>query len=107
MRNNVIKREKKTIEIMMDIYCKSQHQKGCDCPGCEELLEYALDRLDRCPFGDRKSSCKTCEIHCYKPEMRKRIREVMRYAGPRMIFSHPLIAIRHLIQENRKPTPLP
>jgi hypothetical protein len=35
--------------------------------------------------------------------MRERIREVMRYSGPRMLLSHPLMAIRHLIDGLRKP----
>ncbi|MBQ1981272.1 MAG: nitrous oxide-stimulated promoter family protein, partial [Alistipes sp.] len=30
-------------------------------------------------------------------------REVMRYAGPRMIYSHPLMAFRHLYYEMIKP----
>ena len=31
-----------------------------------------------------------------KPEMREKIRQVMRYSGPRMIFHHPIAALRHL-----------
>lgn len=33
-----------------------------------------------------------------RPTVRK-IREVMRYVGPRMLFIHPVSAIRHLISE--------
>ena len=38
-------------------------------------------------------------IHCYKPELKKRMREVMRYAGPRMIFFHPITTIKHVIHK--------
>ena len=46
---------------------------------------------------ETKTFCSNCKVHCYKPEMRARIQEVMRYAGPRMIFYHPLLAILHTI----------
>lgn len=31
--------------------------------------------------------------------MRQRMQEVMRYAGPRMLWHHPVAAIRHLWRE--------
>lgn len=102
-----IKNEKEVIGKMINIYCKWNNEGDGLCSACGELLEYAHERLDRCPFGPNKPSCKNCQIHCYKPDMRKRIREVMRFAGPRMLFYHPVTAIRHLIQERKKPTPLP
>jgi hypothetical protein len=34
--------------------------------------------------------------------MREKIREVMRFSGPRMIFHHPIMAIRHLIECRRE-----
>ena len=63
------------------------------------ILGYARIRLSRCPFGENKSTCRQCSIHCYKPEMKERMREVMRYAGPRMLLYHPVAALRHLWQE--------
>lgn len=56
-------------------------------------------RLDRCKFGNEKPTCKKCPIHCYKPDMREKMRAVMRWAGPRMMLYHPKEAIRHLIRE--------
>jgi hypothetical protein len=41
-------------------------------------------------------TCAKCPVHCYRPELRERIRAVMRYAGPRMLFRHPRLAILHL-----------
>lgn len=97
-----IKREKKTIELMLAVYCRRYHGSSRNlCGQCSELLSYAYARLDRCPHGDSKPSCRKCTIHCYSPDNRKKMREVMRYVGPRMLFIHPLAAIRHLIKELR------
>ncbi len=51
---------------------------------------------------EEKTFCSNCTVHCYRPEMRERIRTVMRYAGPRMLFHHPVIAIRHMIESQRE-----
>ena len=75
------------------------------CPECATLLDYALRRLDSCRFGDGKPSCRKCPVHCYRADMRERIRTVMRWAGPRMIFRHPMAATRHLLRELRSPEP--
>jgi hypothetical protein len=93
-----IAREKKTVAAMLRIFCRLRHgRRGELCAECEELHRYAMSRLDRCPFGEDKPTCATCPIHCYKPQSRERIREVMRFAGPRMLWRHPLLAIRHVL----------
>ncbi|MHC4475981.1 MAG: nitrous oxide-stimulated promoter family protein [Planctomycetota bacterium] len=94
-------REKKTIAVMIQIYCDGHHggEKGKLCADCAGLLDYARQRLDKCPFGPDKGPCSKCHIHCYKPEMRQRVREVMRYAGPRMLKKHPILALDHLVKE--------
>ena len=94
-----IKQEKQTVERMVRLYCRKKEGNKQLCPRCEELLGYAHIRLSRCPFGENKSTCRQCSIHCYKPEMKERMREVMRYAGPRMLLYHPVAALRHLWQE--------
>ena len=89
---------------MIAIYCRKHHHPQADgglCPECAGLLAYARQRLDRCPKGNRKTSCRKCEIHCYASDRRERIRDVMRYVGPRMLLHHPVSAIRHLISELR------
>lgn len=97
-KNGRIKWEKETIEKMIRLYCRNNHRKGENlCPDCRELLEYTHKRLDMCKFGKEKTSCARCPVHCYKPEMRDRVRKVMRYAGPRMFLHHPMDAIRHAI----------
>ncbi|MGQ9501541.1 MAG: nitrous oxide-stimulated promoter family protein [Anaerolineae bacterium] len=99
-----IEREKKTVAAMIRIYCRDQHgSRKALCESCYALLTYAWQRLDKCPFGEGKSTCARCLVHCYKPAMREEIRRVMRYAGPRMLYIHPILAIRHLLDERREP----
>jgi predicted amidophosphoribosyltransferase len=104
-QKNNLERERKTLRIMLTMYCQGLH--GTDgaslCADCTALWDYAQRRLDRCPFGETKRPCSKCTVHCYKPEMRDRIREVMRYAGPRMATKHPIEAVRHLIKGWNRP----
>ena len=103
-----IARERKTISIMIRMYCRAHHNPADGlCPDCAELEAYALQRIDRCPFGWRKPTCANCPIHCYKPGMRERIRTVMRYAGPRMLLRHPVLAVLHLLDGWRAPPQRP
>ena len=96
-------KELEVVTLMIRLYCKKKHKhkKGL-CPECEELLEYVKFRRSKCPWGDKKPFCSNCKIHCYKPEMREKIKEVMRFSGPRMIFFHPVIALNHLIETKRQ-----
>lgn len=92
-----------TIEAMIGIYCRARHQGGAHpCPDCRELLAYAGKRLAGCPFQEGKPTCGNCAVHCYAPRFREQVRAVMRYAGPRMIWRHPLMAIRHMLDSRRK-----
>ncbi len=85
---------KETIEYMIGMYCRKKHSSTELCDQCSELLEYAKYRLDRCPNTVAQIPCSKCTHPCYKPDMRERMREVMRYSGPRMI-RHPIIMIKH------------
>ena len=101
-----LQREAHTVAAMIRRYCRDRHHTTDGlCPECAELLAYARHRLARCPFQERKTTCGKCPVHCYAPAMRERIRAVMRYAGPRMLFSHPLLALMHLLDGLRKPGP--
>ena len=93
-------KEKKLIPVMIKKYCHGKHgTKGEElCEECKALTEYALFRLEKCPFKVNKKFCSFCKIHCYKPDMRERIKDVMKWAGPRMIFTHPIFAFRHVFQ---------
>lgn len=113
--------EKRVVALMIRMYCRRHcRQQGRTakadrtgtrqntrqiCPECAALLDYAHRRLDSCRFGNGKPSCRKCPVHCYRADMRERIRTVMRWAGPRMIFHHPLAATKHLLRELRSPEP--
>lgn len=91
--------ERKTINTMVLIYCKNMHfNTKTQCNDCQELSNYALQRLMKCPFGENKPTCEKCEIHCYKLDMRKKIKTVMKYSGPHMAYKHPILTILHLIR---------
>lgn len=93
----------KTLEAMIRIYCRGRHRKNSGiCPECSELLEYAAKRLETCPFQEKKPRCSKCPVHCYKPDMRARIIDVMRYAGPHMLYRHPFLAAGHYLGESRR-----
>lgn len=89
---------------MIDLSCTQLHGTagGELCGPCAELLGYSLLRLSKCPFQEGKTSCGKCRVHCYKPDMRERAREVMRTAGPLMPLRHPLMALWHLFDGLRK-----
>lgn len=125
-------REQEIVSQMIALYCKGNHsarrssplrEQGGEmqqvregaaprgrgsgerwdlCPECAELEAYARARSERCPFMEEKTFCSNCTVHCYRPEMRERIRTVMRYAGPRMLFHHPVMAVRHMIESQRE-----
>ncbi|MFN2108172.1 MAG: nitrous oxide-stimulated promoter family protein [Anaerolineae bacterium] len=98
-----MRREEKTIAAMVALYCHDHHGTKADlCAECDTLLAYARERLKHCPYQERKSTCAKCPIHCYKPEMREKVRDVMRYAGPRMLLRYPLLAVSHLVDGLRK-----
>lgn len=94
-----IEEEKNTVGMMVRLYCRRYEKNTELCSDCAELLKYANERLTKCKFGENKPTCKKCPIHCYKPDMRERMKRVMRWAGPRMLLYHPIEAIKHLIRE--------
>lgn len=94
-----IEEEKLVVARMIELYCRHREGNITLCRECVCLLEYAHTRLSRCPHGHDKPTCRKCTIHCYNPEMRERMRLVMRYSGPRMILYYPIAAVKHLLRE--------
>lgn len=95
-------REKRLVSQMIALYCRKKHGGRSLCPGCAALDAYARQRSDRCPIMETKTFCSNCRVHCYEPEMREKIREVMRFSGPRMIVYHPVTAVRHVIETKKE-----
>ncbi|MCP4957618.1 nitrous oxide-stimulated promoter family protein [Photobacterium aquimaris] len=99
-----------TITAMIDFYCLNHHQTNTTpfqrCTDCEQFRSYVKHRLDRCPYGENKPSCKQCPIHCYKPQQKLKSQTIMRYSGPKMLLKHPIMAIRHLVHDKKALPPL-
>lgn len=92
-------REKELVSEMIALYCRKKHgSKDGLCPECAELNEYACRRTDRCPYMETKTFCSKCQTHCYSPKMREKIKEIMRFSGPRMTLYHPVLALRHAFE---------
>ncbi len=96
-------RERHTIQLMIQNYCQDHHQSTETlCAECQALHTYAMQRIDKCPYQSDKPTCAMCPIHCYRPASREQVRQVMRYAGPRMMVHHPLLAAWHMWDELTK-----
>lgn len=106
MRKNIQtkrEREKTMVSEMIVLYCRKKHGiRDSLCTDCAALNAYARERSDKCPFMETKTFCSNCKVHCYKPEMREKIRAVMRFSGPRMIFHHPVAAVRHVLETKKE-----
>ena len=87
-------REIKVVTLMIHLYC--QHH---DDINEKELCDYASLRIQKCPMMATKTFCSQCQIHCYQKEKQEQIKKVMRYSGPRMIFYHPVLAIKHALSK--------
>ncbi len=101
-----IERERRTVEAMIRLYCGGKHRsRGDVCDECRELITYTEKRLEKCPYQENKPTCANCPIHCYKADRRQQVKRVMRYSGPRMMFRHPILAIRHWLDGYKKAAP--
>jgi hypothetical protein len=100
------KLELDTINKMIRLYCQDKHARSDQdlCPECSQLFTYAEQRMDKCVYGDNKPVCSQCPVHCYKPAMRTEVKKVMTYAGPRMIWYHPILSIRYMYRKRFKST---
>lgn len=96
-----IEREKSTVGAMISYYCKKNHGSKNMCSSCSDLFEYAKTRLDKCQFGNEKPVCKECTVHCYSKVQAIKIKEIMSFSGPAMLFRHPILAIYHLLIDSK------
>jgi hypothetical protein len=97
-----LNRELVTVKAMIRLYCRMQHGTKHDlCNNCSELFQYASTKIDRCMFHENKPACQECVVHCYAKEQRERIKIIMRFAGPRMMFHHPYLGIMHFVDKYR------
>jgi hypothetical protein len=107
MMDSRIRREKLTIGRMIALYAKRCPQAISPPEHYAALNAYAEKRLDKCVFGEDKPACKQCPVHCYQPAKREEMKQIMRWAGPRMLWRHPLLTVLHLIDDKRAVPELP
>lgn len=81
---------------MIRLYCKKKHKSDL-CEDCHKLLDYSFKRIDSCRHKESKTFCSMCQTHCYSPNMKSEIREVMKFSGPRMLIYNPILAINHVV----------
>jgi len=93
--------EKETVGKMIKLYCRLNHGHREMCLECTGLLQYAIERLEECRYGNLKTACVVCPTHCYRKDMREKVRKVMRFSGPRMLIYHPLDLLRYQIRKIR------
>lgn len=94
--------EKRIIAFIIKSYCTHTHYEKELCPQCQELLEYANKHIEVCPFMETKTFCSSCKVHCYAPDKRSQIRDVMKSSGPLMLIHHPYLLIKHIITSKRR-----
>jgi hypothetical protein len=92
-----IQKEKEMVTKMINIYCRKKHHRPDLCEECLALKTYAFKRLSLCQFGEEKTACSNCSVHCYKPDYRQKMKVVMRYSGPWMLLYHPIYSVKHLL----------
>ena len=103
-----LQKDERTVVAMAQLYCRGHHaseahdERGL-CPACAEAVDYAAARTRACP-NQHRGTCDTCTIQCYRPAMRSAIRTIMAYSGPRILFHHPLMALRHLVKKAQNRT---
>lgn len=93
-------KEQRIVDEMIALYCRKNHKQKEKhdglCEDCRALRDYAWARSEKCPFMEQKTFCSSCKVHCYEPEMREKVRTVMRFSGPRMLLYHPVLALYHV-----------
>ncbi len=115
-RDRVLRRDLRTLARFIETYCthahpgvlkRAVHLKRQDveavaghavplCPSCTKLLTHAFTKRQACPMNP-KPACKHCPNHCYHPEYREKIREVMRFSGMKLLLTGRLDYLLHLL----------
>ena len=94
---SIIKREKKMVNAMVQIYCGNHHSsKNSLCPKCFDLKDYSNKRLENCRYQEKKPVCGRCGLKCYNNQFKDYATKVFNYSGPRMFFQHPILGLQHI-----------
>ena len=116
LSKNLSRKERQDLKVLAlftSVYCQVHHagmqQPIADlplelkslsrfrcCADCREFLLYAIDRRLKCPL-DPKPACKNCQLHCYRPGHREKVREIMRFSGKNLIRKGRLDLLWHYL----------
>jgi hypothetical protein len=100
-----LRKDLRTLALFIDLYCRRRHRNAARapvwlrtvdvaavhgrplelCPECAKLAAHAFAKRMQCPL-EPKPACKHCPQHCYAPQYRAQIRDVMRYSGRRLVL---------------------
>ena len=109
-------RDLRTLVLFIRVYCREKHREEVKrivklqthdvqkiagqlvvlCPCCTQLLAHALTKRSNCPMRP-KPACKHCPCHCYRPNYRAQIRQVMKFSGRHLLLSGRLDYLLHLL----------
>jgi hypothetical protein len=112
--NECTARQKKDIRLIgkfVAVYCTGKHcaagraavalpfglEERFLCQDCAAFLEYAIAKRLKCPLEAEKPTCKRCRIHCYDPPRRAKVREIMAYAGRKLLLRGRLDYLWHYL----------
>ena len=99
-----LEREHRTVAALIRIYCRSRHSAGPElCAGCSDLQRYVAERMAHCVLHHAKPTCVACAVRCFAPPQQAHIRAVLRYAGPRLFWRHPVRAFWHYFDTRYTP----
>lgn len=100
-----IKRDLRTLQAIGSIYCAAHHVDAPKnphgmCAECAATIAFTHDRASNCPNG-HTGNCADCAIKCNRGEQQQRIKAIMKYAAPRMLFKHPLMTLEYALKKLR------
>ena len=105
-------RDVRTLVTFVKIFCKAKHADQPQvlvpgrveelaggpvqvCAQCAKLLQHAVVKRTHCQ-RDPKPDCKHCPTHCYAPQYRGQIRQVMMFSGRHLLLRGRLDYLWHL-----------
>jgi hypothetical protein len=89
MKKNGTAREKRIIAKMIKIYCGKKHKSDGLCSDCSNLLVYCENKINSCRWIKNKPNCSSCTTVCFSKENREKLRNIMRFSGPRLLYLDP------------------
>ena len=66
------------------------------CEECHMLLNYAIQRLQECPY-EEKPRCRKCPNPCYEKDKFKQMAKIMRYSGMKLGLTKAAKKLKRLI----------